>query len=57
MMVVMTMWLPRRACSTPGTVAQAAPKAAATAIPAGITSHAGRAPPCRHTSAQPSPPI
>ena len=38
MMVVMTMWLPRQACSHAGTAAQAAPNRAAAAIATGIIS-------------------
>ena len=56
MIVVMTMWLPRLACSTPGTAAQAAPKTPAASTAAGIRSQGGRKPPCRQTSAAPSPP-
>ena len=56
MIVVMTMWLPRLACSTPGTAAQAAPKAAAASVAAGIRIEGGRKPPCRHTNAAPRPP-
>ena len=45
MMVVMTMWLPRLACNTPGTKAQSAPKSADAKIPSGIRRKAGRPPP------------
>ena len=42
MMVVMTMWLPRQACSQAGTAAHAAPNSAAAAMPTGIISQIGR---------------
>jgi hypothetical protein len=42
MMVVMTMWLPRQACSQAGTAAHAAPNRAAARMPSGIIKGAGR---------------
>ena len=42
MMVVMTMWLPRQACSAAGTAAQAAPAAAAANTIKGSSTTAGR---------------
>ena len=57
MIVVMTMWLPRLACSTPGNEApEAAEDGRGQRSPSGISSQPGRAPPCRQTSAAPSPP-
>ena len=44
MIVVMTMWLPRFACSQPGMKAQKAPKAMAQAIASGMTTGAGQWP-------------
>ncbi|MNV93041.1 hypothetical protein D3C71_1876870 [compost metagenome] len=41
MMVVMTMWLPRLACSQPGRKAQAAPKKADPRIASGNTTNHG----------------
>ena len=58
MMVVMTTWLPRQACSAAGTAAQAMPKTIAAATISGSTSGAGRcAASDSATSAAPSPPI
>ena len=55
MIVVITTWLPRRACSQPGTNAQAAPQAAATTTAAGMTSAVGQPPAPRQRSATPRP--
>jgi hypothetical protein len=55
MIVVMTTWLPRRACSQAGPNAHPAPKAAATRTAAGTTSTVGHAPAPRHSRATPSP--
>ncbi len=57
MMVVMTMWLPRHACSQAGTAAQAAPNSAAAAMASGASAQAGRyLSKARITRPQPSPP-
>ena len=44
MIVVITTWLPRRACSQPGMNAQAPPNAAAPRIASGTTSSQGSQP-------------
>ncbi len=44
MMVVMTMWLPRRACSQPGISAHTPPHRAAARIANGTTRTAGSQP-------------
>ena len=44
MIVVMTMWLPRLACSQPGMKAQKAPKAMAQAMASGTATNAGQWP-------------
>ncbi len=41
MMVVITTWLPRQACSAAGTAAHAMPNSAAASTISGSTSHAG----------------
>ena len=41
MIVVMTMWLPRAACSQAGISAQSAPKAAAATMATGNVTHHG----------------
>ncbi len=57
MIVVMTTWLPRQACSTAGTIAQALPAIAAASTIAGSTVHAGRwSPSASAASAVPMPP-
>jgi hypothetical protein len=56
MMVVMTTWLPRRACSQPGMAAHSAPQAAAAAMAIGRTAQSGQSPSARQTSPVPSPP-
>ncbi|MND09513.1 hypothetical protein D3C83_329070 [compost metagenome] len=58
MIVVMTTWLPRLACSQAGMSAQTAPKTAAARIASGSTTIAGSvASRASATSAAPSPPI
>jgi hypothetical protein len=57
MMVVMTTWLPRQACSQPGTAAHAMPNSAPPMAISGSSSQAGNScPPHSATSAVPSPP-
>ena len=57
MMVVMTTWLPRYACSQPGTAAQAMPKSAPPQAISGNSTQAGRmCAPHSATSPVPSPP-
>ena len=56
MIVVITTWLPRRACSQPGMNAQAPPNSAAAAIASGSTSANGSQPNQSPTSATPRPP-
>src|SRR5229473_2177108 len=56
MIVVITRWLPRRACNNAGTKAQAAPKPAATTAAAAKTRGAGRSPTARTTNVAPRPP-
>jgi len=57
MIVEMTTWLPRQACSAAGRAAQAAPASAAASTSAGSSSHAGSAAPrLDATTATPRPP-
>ena len=57
MMVVITTWLPRQACSAAGTAAQAMPNAAAANTISGSTIHAGQLSASHSaTSAVPMPP-
>ncbi|MCY1243728.1 hypothetical protein D9M72_567560 [compost metagenome] len=57
MMVVMTIWLPRLACSQPGRNAQAAPNRAEPMIASGKTTNHGIVwSSQRHASATPMPP-
>ena len=58
MIVVMTTWLPRLACSQAGMKAHAAPNRAAAAMASGMVMYQGMyLSSARHTSAVPSPPI
>ena len=56
MIVVMTIWLPRFACSQAGTAAQSAPKAAAPSIAAASASDQCGQGIIMQTSATPRPP-
>ena len=58
MIVVMTTWLPRQACSAAGTAAQARPNAMAATTISGSISHAGSwGASASAASPAPSPPI
>ncbi len=56
MIVVMTIWLPRRACSHAGRKAQPAPKAAERTMAAGMTRAVGQPAAPRQKSPTPRPP-
>ena len=56
MMVVITTWLPRRACSQPGTAAHAAPNSADISTASGSATSPGRWPSPSATTAAPMPP-
>ena len=58
MIVVITMWLPRQACSAAGTAAHSAPPAIAATTISGSSKAAGRrSPSASATRLQPRPPI
>ena len=58
MIVVMTMWLPRQACSAPGIAAHSTPQAMAASTISGSASQAGACGPSASAARPaPSPPI
>jgi hypothetical protein len=58
MIVVITIWLPRQACSAPGTAPQTMPNSIAASTIKGSTTTGGAADPSHSPiSAAPSPPI